>query len=664
MIGQAAEWAETEETLRALAQAAGLWPALGVQRAIAFAVRRQNTERVEFLQNRFMKLIQLDDSRLHPFLPDPDPELLQGEIHLGTLVSGGQVCLPLQALLLNVFISGPPRQGKSVLITQIVEQLLELGVPVHIFDTQGEYQDVLAPLFPPAYLECLDVRDCKINPFTGPSSMSQKAWVLGPMCDYLREALWWRDRTIELFRTICLDLIEKGVDPITPPIFVEAFEKVPNYKKNSPEVGSLQRFATMVRTLETFQCVRGERVEDLAGKSRIYDLWNVSKDVRQFFVSHMITLHKASRSYKRDRNLEMVFVFDELSQFITKDALTAKADLGESFFLELLRTGRKLGIGCILADQTYSLIHQVVRTNCQSKIVFQTSDGPSRYQITHDVGLTREQGDFLAELSFKQDQRRSVALLPNYPRAFLLAVDDFAKPQPLPQEEVDNRLEFILKNMQWEPIPIREEPEPKSTLEGILPDKMLSILKTIVFDYFATQQDHARQMRISESTFSKYAQRLKEAELLREEVINKGTRGGLVKILIPMEKGYEYLDAANIAYKPMPGNGSIAHRFWQHLILKKMKQKSDIGGIEFSLDSKRVDVGIINHNKKIAYEVVMEGSLQKEISNLRKDLLEGWSVVIFCVQSEEVRQALAALIDRELNDSDDRVEIRLLKEFS
>jgi len=119
------------------------------------------------------------------------------------------------------------------------------------------------------------------------------------------------------------------------------------------------------------------------------------------------------------------------------------------------------------------------------------------------------------------------------------------------------------------------------------------------------------------------------------------------------------LDKLGIQYKVPPGNGSFTHRYYQHQILGKELRKSDTGGIEYSLGSKRVDVGIIRGNEKRAYEVVMEGTLQKEVENLRKDLTDGWDIVIFCVVSNEITSRLLSLIHET-----DCVEIRLLQEFN
>ena len=113
--------------------------------------------------------------------------------------------------------------------------------------------------------------------------------------------------------------------------------------------------------------------------------------------------------------------------------------------------------------------------------------------------------------------------------------------------------------MDWEPIATKEPNE--KTPSGVLPERILRVLKTIAFDHFSTQQEHARKMGIADSTFSKWAKELRQAGLITDEAIHKGTRGARVKILVPTDEGYEYLKKVKIAYKPIPGNGSLTHKY-------------------------------------------------------------------------------------------------------
>jgi len=151
---------------------------------------------------------------------------------------------------------------------------------------------------------------------------------------------------------------------------------------------------------------------------------------------------------------------------------------------------------------------------------------------------------------------------------------------------------------------------------------------------------------------------LLEAGLIEEHRINLYLPGKHIKIAKPTAAGYELLDRKKIAYQTPQGNGSVAHQWWQDRLSKKLAKDGWKTEIEQSLGSKRVDVGAVNDlGMKVAYEILVEG-LQKEVNNLR-DLEDGWHQVVYCVDSDETRQELKALLPKGMQN----VEIRLLKEF-
>jgi hypothetical protein len=663
-----------EAELVKLAQAAGYEQDQSVLDQIKLAVLWNNVERIQFFFDFFRKILLLNEAARELLLfPEPDyGEVDFGDIFLGTTMKGREVRLPLPEVLLNLLIMAPPKKGKTVIVTNILRQLIPLGIKAHVFDTQDEYFDVLLPMFGPDELEYWNVRDYRLSPFDGPSNMSQYEWVMGPMCNYLRESLHWFDRTTELFREVCIGLFDAG-QVITPPSFIEAYSRIPDYKQRLPEFGSLQRFCTMLTSIETFHCLHGETIEDAAKKSRIYNIRYLPKDARLFFVSHLVTMHAMSRKYQRNRPLDLALVFDELNQFFTRETLRRYQDIGESFYLELLRTGRKIGIASILADQTYSLLHDVARSNCQSKLAMDIIDGPSRREIARDLGLDREQEDLLPQLSYQQEYRRAVVQLSHYPRPFLLRIPNFEKPTALTADELEARRQKAISEMKWEPIPKSAAKPVVPTNEHFIGYRESRIMSVIACHPFLSQKEYASQLKDSsgkrcmpEATFSRAARKLKELKMIEDVQITLHNQGAPINVLIPTETGYGYLDRAKISYRPIPGNGSIPHRFWQHRIWKKEWRKGDIGGIEYEISGtgKRVDIGIIRNGNSTAYEVAMGPNLQKEVENARGDIAAGWGRIIFAIESEATRSRLKSMLASQISESDKIIEIHLLKEWA
>ena len=111
-----------------------------------------------------------------------------------------------------------------------------------------------------------------------------------------------------------------------------------------------------------------------------------------------------------------------------------------------------MGMAIILADQTYSLLHDVAKSNCQNKVVMDIRDGPSRREIARDLGLEREQEEFLAELSYKQENRRAVVQLYHYPYPFLMKIPNLEKPEPLTPDQLKERRLRAISEMKWKPL--------------------------------------------------------------------------------------------------------------------------------------------------------------------------------------------------------------------
>ncbi len=530
---------------------------------------------------------------------------------------------------------------------------------VHIFDTQNEYADVLAPAIPGSRLLIVDVvRDAKINLWDNPPRVSHYEWAMQHMPTYLGESFFWYDRTLNLYRKTCDDVLRK-YGMITAARFAAAYAELPAGEKRLPEFGSLERFITMLRIFPTFQCAVGEDLEEAQKTSRIWEMRDAPDDLRNLLASHITTFFEKSREYQRDRDLDLILVFDEMSQFFTKDSLKRYQGRADSFYLRLLRTDRKWGIGVIVADQNYTMIHDVVRSNCQIKIGMDMRDAGSRRQFAMDLGLNQEQEHHLAELSYKRERRRAVVQLPHYPRPFLMEIPNIEKPEPLTPEQMEGRRSEMRAGMKWTP---EEKPTGKAEPEHAkVTHEMEAYLGTIANHWTLSATGHDRAMKNwSPAKGTRTRQALQDLGLIEEYIINLGLPGKQIKIVLPTKAGYELLDRKRIGYETPRGNGSIVHKWWQTRIAEQLRKDKWKTEIEQCLGSKRVDVGAVNDlGVKVAYEILVEG-LKKECLNWAKDLADGWHSVVYVVDTYDTRDRLAAL----LPDSMEDVSIRLRKEFA
>lgn len=142
-----------------------------------------------------------------------------------------------------------------------------------------------------------------------------------------------------------------------------------------------------------------------------------------------------------------------------------------------------------------------------------------------------------------------------------------------------------------------------------------------------------------------------------------------IKILLPTRLGRLRLREANVKFMQVVGDaphgpdGDATHIYYQNKIARQLEANGWATEIEMALREKRVDVGAIRGPARHAYEVV-NVDLDKELSNLTKDVEEGWQRVVFCVLHKEVESELAGLITTELGSGMlEPVEFRLLASF-
>ena len=200
--------------LQKLAQISGAWNDDGIRAAIeTLPLIPNETIRERRAKHLLRYLTAAATSALangaedHPFLPQPEPEEIPpGDIILGFL-DEEPVGMPISALQTHMLVSGPTRKGKTFAILSVVAQLIRLGIPVHLFDTQGDYADMLPSMCPEVHV--IRFQGFRRNPFEPPPDIPLEEW-LQHMTNYLRECFFYRDGVVNLFRAICERIRERG----------------------------------------------------------------------------------------------------------------------------------------------------------------------------------------------------------------------------------------------------------------------------------------------------------------------------------------------------------------------------------------------------------------------------------------------------------------------
>lgn len=107
----------------------------------------------------------------------------------------------------HVAVLGSTRRGKSFLLRHIARQCMLADETCWIFDTEDEYQVLVAEVTGPAAPVVLSAHDLRFNLFEPPAdSVSTRTW-LGDVCGLLREQVYLRDGSLNRFYSDMLRLI-------------------------------------------------------------------------------------------------------------------------------------------------------------------------------------------------------------------------------------------------------------------------------------------------------------------------------------------------------------------------------------------------------------------------------------------------------------------------
>jgi len=194
---------------------------------------------------------------------------------------------------------GATRSGKSYLLVSIVRQYLDAGGTCWLFDVEDEHS-VLIPIVADGHKPiALLPRHLRISFFQPPSAaISFKTW-LGDICLLLRQQVFLRDGSLNLFSAQMLDLAKRKHDSAGPdqyPSLAETLECFSNLKFGGSKVRSgtwleslLNRLTMLCDTFEeTAHTTGSTMLEQLAERSVIFRLRSVRGISLQFLVDYLM----------------------------------------------------------------------------------------------------------------------------------------------------------------------------------------------------------------------------------------------------------------------------------------------------------------------------------------------------------------------------------------
>lgn len=123
----------------------------------------------------------------------------------------------------------------------------------------------------------------------------------------------------------------------------------------------------------------------------------------------------------------------------------------------------------------------------------------------------------------------------------------------------------------------------------------------------------------------------------------------------------EGLDAAHLEM-PREGSGSFLHRRCQLALQSALGRASVEAKIELTLNEKRVDVGYVVEERRVAFEVGMS-SVENELSNIHKDFAAGFREVHVLLRESEMLQRIQQHLADERFDPPGLLKLELITDY-
>lgn len=247
--------------------------------------------------------VLLTQPSLHPFLPGPGDETLQGDVQLGSLLDGLPVMLGADDLTRHALIVGPTGSGKTTMAAGIVQQVVH-GATVWIFDAHAEYHRFLADEIRSGLVLVLDVPrgDVKrslLEVLVSGRREDPKA-ALARISALLRRTMFIRDGGENIFREACHQLyVNHGIFEGSEdyPTLEELLEHLSRLKRRLPP-RELEYWSSLWNRLnalglqmpETYGgVVSGFSIPELLHQSIIFRTVGMNTLFYRFFVDDLLT---------------------------------------------------------------------------------------------------------------------------------------------------------------------------------------------------------------------------------------------------------------------------------------------------------------------------------------------------------------------------------------
>ena len=430
---------------------------------------------------------------------------------------------------------------------------------------------------------------------------------------------------------------------------------------------------------------RGFRIEELLTKNVVLEMDGLLAENQTFLLNILLRYVFQYRISNGHRGrLRHIFLFDEAKTVFDKKREFTK-ELGVSEVAQFTSKIREFGEGLVVADQMPTQLAESIKANVYTVLCLSQSGGPNIAEMSHSLGLTKEQSDELRKLQSDKTSKVFEAIVTmngRWPNPFVIQILPFQIRKDVTAIDIKSKMAPILKLLNTGVInrtsyqlildkqKAKESKQAKrqqeifkeQSTEKIATDEnqLIQILTNIKDHPFIEQKSRIEMLHLtgSASTVNNLFKELVDRGFVVSHKIGLG-RGKGVRILYEMtEAGMKF---ARIKPFIIPGRSGFPHKFWQHTIKAFYEKQGLKADIEKRLGLKNVDVCVKDGKNLIAVEV--ELSPDHLIDNIMKDLDSGCNQVVVCCPNKKMMANYRKRVNEHDESLLDKIEFRVLTDY-
>ena len=395
----------------------------------------------------------------NPFYPPPKRNEVSGEIRLGEAIeSGATFGLDIKEMTQHILLAGMSGSGKTTILYNLMNQLLEKSIPFFCFDFKKEFRgyirksdDVLV----------LRPENFKLNPLRPPEGINPLRWI-SIFSDVFCHSTSLLEGSNSFLLKMAYELYKlwgvfDGKD--TYPSFLELDEILKHVyiPLSSREARFLESVRNRLKSCilnakDMLKCDR-DMFKDLMErkKSVIFEFYGISEHVASFLIELILTklyFYRMVKGRKHSENNPLVVFMDE-GRNIYDYRKEKNIASGIPIIDTITERIRDFNVSLTICTQIPSEICVSAKSNTYTKIMMGLGNGKDISDMAKCMGLDKNQEQYTYGLKVG---KAIVKLAGKYTPPFLIETPDVNMDKDVSDYELNEKMDPILTEFDVSPV--------------------------------------------------------------------------------------------------------------------------------------------------------------------------------------------------------------------